>query len=67
MMLQPDKQNNHYTMSEETTLLRKAMVSYSFDSHVKKYSIEPKTALICDFLNLSLNIQKLMKPFSYKI
>lgn len=66
-MLQPDKQNNHYTMSDETTLLRKAMVSYSFDSHAKKYTIELKTVLISALLNMSLNIQKLMKPFSYKI
>ena len=66
-MLQPDKQNNHYTMSDETTLLRKAMVSYSFDSQAKKYTLEPNTVLISFFLTMLLNIQKLMKPFSYKI
>jgi hypothetical protein len=66
-MLQPDKQNNHYTMSDETTLLRKAMVSYSFDSQAIRYTIELKTVLISAFLNMSLNIQKLKKPFSYKI
>ena len=66
-MLQPDQQNYSYTMCDETTLLRKAMVSYSFDSHAKKNTVGPETALISLFLNALFKIQALTKLFSYKI